>query len=71
MPYDHSKYTAAYTKENYDQVMIKVPKGKKALLKQVATERHITDNKGQVSVTRMVIEAIEEKYGIDLSKPDC
>lgn len=70
MAYNHSQYTAGYTKANYDQVMVKVPKGKKAVLKELAQKHNITDHKGQVSVTRMIVEAIEEKYGVDLSKPE-
>ena len=70
MAFDQTKYIDDYVKENYDRVVIKIPKGKKSLLKQIATEKNITDFKGQVSVTRMIIEAIEGTYHIDLSKPE-
>lgn len=70
MSYDHNKYTANYAKENYDRISINIPKGKKEVLKQVAQDNNITDHKGQISVARMIINAVEEKYGIDLSRPN-
>lgn len=70
MAFDQNKYIQDYVKENYDRVELRMPKGKKNLLKTLATQHGITDDKGKVSVSRMVIECIEEKYGIDLSKPD-
>lgn len=70
MAYNHSQYTATYTKNNYDQVMVKVPKGKREVLKQFAESHRIVDHKGQVSVNRMIIDAIEAQYGIDLSKTE-
>ena len=68
MAFDQNKYIDEYVKNNYDRVVIKIPKGKRDILKQIATERNITDDKGKVSVTRMIVEAIEEKYGVDLGK---
>lgn len=70
MAFDQTEYVTNYIRDNYDQVMVKIPKGKKAILKRVATQRNITDAKGRVSVNRMIIEAIETQYGIDLSKPE-
>ena len=61
-----SQYTAKYIKENYDQILFKVPKGKKALLKEEAAVRDIRDSKGQVSVSRMIVLALEKQYGLDL-----
>ena len=69
MTFDQSKYITDYVRDNYDQVMVKVPKGKKAVLKQLATDHNITDDRGKISVNRMIIEAVEEKYKVDLSKP--
>lgn len=68
--FDQQKYITDYVRNNYDQVMVKVPKGKKAILKQLATDNNITDDKGKISVNRMIIEAVEEKYKVDLSKPN-
>lgn len=68
MAFNQNQYVSEYVKANYDQVMVKVPKGKKAILKQLAQDNHITDDKGKISVNRMIIEALEEKYHIDLSK---
>lgn len=70
MAFDSTKYKDDYARENYDRVTFKIPKGKKALLQKVAQERNITDNKGLISVSRLIIEAIEQTYCIDLSRPD-
>lgn len=70
MAFDQTKYIDEYVKENYDRVTIKIPKGKKALLKDLAVKHNITDAKGKISVSRMIVEALEEKYGIDLGKPE-
>ena len=68
MAFDQNKYIDEYVNNNYDRVVIKIPKGKRDIIKKIATERNITDDKGKVSVTRMIVEAIEEKYGVDLGK---
>lgn len=68
MAFDQNKYIADYIRDNYDQVMLKIPKGKKEVLKALAAENHITDDRGRTSVNRLIIEAIEEKYGVDLGK---
>lgn len=70
MSFDQTKYIDEYVKENYDRVTFKIPKGKKSILKKIAQERNITDNKGLISVSRMIIEAVEQVYHVDLSKPD-
>lgn len=70
MAFDQSKYIMDFMKENYDEVKIRIPKGKKAVLRQLATDRNITDAKGKVSMTRLIVEAIETQYGIDLSKTE-
>lgn len=69
MAFDENKYKAQYTKENYDQILIKVPKGKKETLRQLAMDLDIRDNKGLISVTRLIINALEKTYKIDLSNP--
>lgn len=67
MSYDHSKYTSDYTRTHYDQIMVKVPKGKKEVLRQLAADKGITDRKGQVSVNRLIIQAVERTYNVDLA----
>ena len=69
MAFDENKYKARYAKENYDQISIKVPKGKKETLRQLAMDLDIRDNKGLISVTRLIINALEQTYNIDLSNP--
>lgn len=68
MAFNQIKYIDEYDKANYDRITIKVPKGKKALIKKMAQENNFTDDKGRVSVNRMIVEAIETTYHIDLSK---
>lgn len=68
--FDQTRYINDYIKENYDRVELRVPKGKKAILKELATTHNITDDKGKISVARLMIEAVEEKYKVDLSKPN-
>ena len=70
MAFDQTKYVTDFIKENYDRVEIKVPKGKRAILKKLAQDFNFVDDKGKISVSRMIIECLEEKYGVDLSKPD-
>lgn len=53
-------------KEHYDQAMILVPKGKRELLKQEAEIRDIRDSQGKLSVSRMIVLALEKQYGLDL-----
>lgn len=70
MAFDQTKYVTDFIKENYDRVEIKVPKGKRVILKKLAEDLHFVDDKGKISVSRMIIECLEEKYHIDLSRPD-
>lgn len=69
MAFDENKYKAQYAKDNYDQILIKVPKGKKETLRKLATDLDVRDNKGLISVTRLIINALEKTYKIDLSNP--
>jgi len=70
MAFDQSKYIQDYTKEHYDRVTLRLPKGKKALLQEEARIRDITDIKGKVSVNRLIINALEYTYGLDLREHD-
>ena len=69
MAYDHNKYTTQYTKDNYDKIGIKLPKGSRETLRKLATDLDVRDNKGLISVTRLIINALEKTYKIDLSNP--
>lgn len=66
MAHDHNSYSQAYDKENYDRVVFKLPKGKRTLLKQEAEIRDIRDSQGKLSVSRMIVLALEKQYGLDL-----
>ena len=60
-----SKYEAIneYNKENYFKVALRIPKENKQMLQDLA-DAH------DVSVNKLIIQAIEKTYGIDLSKKD-
>lgn len=66
MAHDHNSYSQAYDKENYDRVVFKLPKGKRTLLKEEAEIRDIRDSQGKLSVSRMIVLALEKQYGLDL-----
>lgn len=70
MAFDQQKYIDDYVRENYDRFTLKLPKGSKQKLKELAESYDFTDDKGRLSITRLIIDALEEKYGIDLSRPD-
>lgn len=53
-------YQAEFERENYDRVVILLPKGKRQILKDYAAKR------GE-SVTQLVISTLEEKHGINLT----
>lgn len=62
MAFDQNKYIDDWTKANTDRVTIKIPKGKKELLQQTAQEY-------DKSMNQLVVQALEEQYNLDLSKP--
>ena len=61
MAFDANKYKNQYEKDNYDRILILVPKGKKADIKERAEELGIT-------VSELIVRAIEKMYLLDLSK---
>ena len=69
MAYDEKKYKAQFEKEKYDLITIRVPKGQKEKLRKLATDLDTKDNKGLISVTRLIINALEKTYKINLSTP--
>lgn len=58
--YDKQKYNSEYTKNNYDKIMVLLPKGRKAEIKRLATQKGIT-------MTQVFVRAVEECYNVDLS----
>lgn len=60
-----SKYEAIneYNRNNYFKVALRIPKNKKDVLQTLA------DIEG-ISVNKLIINAIERQYGINLSKKD-
>lgn len=61
MAFDANKYKNRYEKDNYDRILILVPKGKKADIKERAEELGI-------SVSELIVRALEKMYLLDLSK---
>lgn len=61
MAFDQVEYKNQYNKENYDIVRFTVPKGKREVLKGRAQELGI-------SVSELVVRALEKQYLLDLSK---
>jgi hypothetical protein len=61
MAFDQNKYVADFKRENYDAVTFLIPKGEKAALKQRAQIDGI-------SVSQLVVRALEEFYKLDLGK---
>lgn len=61
-PFNQTKYITQWEKENCDQVKIRLPKGKRDIVKKLAQDHNL-------SISQMYNEAIEEKYKVDLSKP--
>lgn len=61
MAFDANKYKNQYEKDNYDRILILVPKGKKADIKERA-------EKLGISVSELIVRALEKMYLLDLSK---
>lgn len=61
MAFDQNSYITDFKRDNYDQIAILVPKGKKLDIKRCAAEKGI-------SVSQLVVRALEECYKLDLSK---
>ncbi len=61
MGFDSNAYKTEFRKQNYDQVGILIPKGRKDDLKALAKQEGL-------SISQVVVEAIRSRYGLDLSK---
>ena len=66
MAFNKSEYDNSYQRDKYDVIKILIPKGKKELLKEEAATRDVRDSKGKISVSRMIVLALEKQYGLDL-----
>lgn len=60
MAFDQTQYVNDYNREHYDTIKALVPKGKKDVVKAIAAARGLT-------VSQVVVKALEETYNIDLS----
>jgi hypothetical protein len=61
MAFDKVEYDKEYARENYDVIRATVPKGKRRIVRECADKRGI-------SVSQLVVQALEECYELDLSK---
>lgn len=61
MAFDSTAYKDEFNRQNYDRVVARVPKGKKALIQAYA-------DKHGISVNALVAQAIEEYTGIPMTK---
>ena len=55
------EYQNEYNKENYFKVALRIPKEKKEMLQELAKLE-------KVSVNKLIINAVEKFYGVDLSR---
>ena len=58
---DFVQYNNQYKRENYDRVLVLLPKGRGIQLKMAAVVRGL-------SVSQLVTRALEAQYNLDLSK---
>ena len=61
MAFDKQKYDNEFIKTNYDNIVLRLPKGKREVVKKAAA------NHGK-SVNTFIVDALESCYHIDLSK---
>ena len=61
MAFDQNKYINDFHRQNYDVIRALIPKGKKEDIKK------LSKTKG-VSVSQLIVEALEKQHKIDLSK---
>jgi hypothetical protein len=59
--FDKLEYNAQYTKTHYERITLTIPKGTKAVVKQMAGDYG-------VSMTQLALSAIEQKYGVSLTE---
>lgn len=63
MAFDQNRYISDFKRENYDQMAFLVPKGRRKIIKDYASKQGL-------SVSQLVVRALEECYKLDLSRQD-
>lgn len=63
MGFDWNAYTTEYKRAHYERVSVDLPKGKRAVLRKYAADN-------DTSVNALVIAALEQYTGLDLSSKD-
>lgn len=61
MAFDKISYNNDYTRQNYDIIRATVPKGRGKVIKDLAKSKWI-------SVSQLLVDALEGYYNLDLSK---
>ena len=61
MAFDQNQYINDWKRRNYEEVRVLIPTGKKETIKKMAKEKGL-------SVSRFIVEALENHYKLDLSK---
>ena len=61
MAFDQNQYINDWKRRNYDEVRVLIPKGKKETIEKMAKVKGL-------SVSRFIVEALENHYKLDLSK---
>lgn len=61
MAFDSNAYKTDFKRENYDQMAFLVPKGKRKVVRECAAKHGVT-------ISQLVVQALEECYKLDLSK---
>ncbi len=67
--FNQNQYINDFQKEKYERVALQVYKGNREKLRELAVRLNIRDEKGKVSVNKLIINALEKTYDIDLSNP--
>ena len=57
--FDQKEYNKQYSRENYEHLDLKLPKGNKRLLKEYAESNGL-------SMADLIVAAVKRMYGIDL-----
>lgn len=61
--FNQQQYVNDYKRENYDEMRFLVPKGRRDDIKALVKEKHFP------SISALVVNAIEQQFGIDISTP--
>lgn len=61
MAFDKIKYIDDYKRQNYETIRALIPKGSKEAVQNMAKQQGL-------SVSQLIVKALEAQYGLDLTK---